>query len=137
MKVEYLLPNLVIGSLTRDSIHQAIDHGISVGEVNLFLERNAHARMLTGRPELCRPVVPDTVLDQMHLWARERHRLHVTHARLYEGFTSEAEFAAAEQYAADCGVCIWAHGEADGRKCALLVNAVSHADMKSFLRSWR
>ena len=49
-------------------------------QVHGFLERNAHARMLARASEKGGPVMPETVISQLHLWAKERHRLHLTRA---------------------------------------------------------
>ena len=137
MRVEILLPNLIIGTLTRESIHRAIDKGISAGEIAAFLERNAHARMLARQGEDGGPIMPDSVINQVHLWAKERHRLHFNHAQLYEGFSSLDEFSAIEKYAKDTGALLWSRRGADGHKCSIAVHAAAHQDMKQFVKRHR
>ena len=136
-RIEYALPNLLVCALTRESIHKALNAGISASEVQAFLERNAHARMLQRQSEHGGPVMPETVVHQLQLWARERHRLQMHRARVYEGFLSAAEFAAAEAYARDSGVHLWARRAPEPHRCALAVNAAAHGEMKKFIRSWR
>lgn len=137
IKVEFILPNLVVGSLTRESTHAAIDNGISSQDIADFLERNAHARMLARQSEDGGPVMPETVISQVHLWARERHRMQFNHARLYEGFTSVEEFNAVEKYARDTGALLWSRRGDDGHKCSMAVKATAKAEMKQFVQRYR
>ena len=58
MHLEYTLPNLVVGLLTRESVHSAVDHSISASEIASFLERNAHPRMARQVPYLTLPYLP-------------------------------------------------------------------------------
>jgi transcription initiation factor TFIIH subunit 4 len=128
--VEYVLPNLLVGSLTRRSIQKAVDAHVSAAEIQAFLERNAHPRMASHVP-----VLPETVVNQVMLWAKERGRLQFASARLYEGFDTLVDFEAAEAYARDNGMLLWARKGEDGRRCALAVAAAAHVQMKKFLRS--
>ena len=79
MRLEYVLPNLIVGSLTRDSIQAAVDHAISASEIIGFLERNAHPRMASQVP-----VLPETVVNQIHLWAKELFNVGFFYARRIE-----------------------------------------------------
>ena len=134
---EYLLPNLIVGSLTREALHNAIDKGISASDVEAFLNSNAHARMLQKKGEEGGAVMPETVIDQLHLWARERHRLSINKCALFQGFRSVEEFNAAETYAKDSSGYLWSKREAEGRGCALAVKEAVKGDLKSFVKSWR
>jgi len=128
-RLEYLLPDLVVGSLTRESIHQAVDAGVSATEIVKFLERNAHPRMQRQTP-----VLPETVINQLHLWAKEKQRIQYTKAKIYEKFSSEAEFLAAEAYAKDNRVHLWSRCADVAADSVLAVRSDAHERMKSFLR---
>ena len=52
------------------SFQSAVAHNVSAADIQAFLERNAHPRMASQTP-----VLPDTVVNQVMLWARERNRL--------------------------------------------------------------
>ena len=82
-------------------------------------------------------VMPETVVDQLHLWARERHRLRLAQCYLYERFNSVEEFEATEKYAKDTGAHLWSRRAEHGPRCALAVRAATHKDMKLFIRKWR
>jgi len=128
----YQLPNLVVAQVTRESVLRAVDSGVSTQQIVHFLERNAHPLMAA-----LTPILPETVVDQMRLWAAERDRLRAAPARLYESFVSLAVFDEAEQYARDIGVHLWSRREQVPTKCALVVAADAHDRMKSFLKSQR
>lgn len=129
-RLEYVLPNLVIGSLTRDSIHAAVDAGVSAAEIIQFLARNAHPRMAKQTP-----VLPETVVNQIELWVKEKQRVQYAKARLYQHFSSQAEFLEAEAYANDNKVLIWSKHAPEGMRCLLAVRADAHDAMKRFLKA--
>lgn len=59
-RIEYVLPDLIVGSLTRQTVHRAVDAGVSAAEIEAFLKRNAHPRMAAQAP-----VLPETVVNQV------------------------------------------------------------------------
>ena len=126
----YQLPNLVVAQVTRESVLRAVDCGVSTQQIVDFLERNAHPLMAA-----LTPILPETVVDQMRLWAAERDRLRAAPARLYENFVSFAVFDEAEQYARDIGVYLFSRRQQTPKMCALVVAADAHDRMRSFLKS--
>ena len=58
-------------------------------------------------------------------------------ARLYEDFSSKGEFDAAEAYARDSGVLLFARREDEAHRCALAVSAEAHGEMKKYFRAWQ
>jgi transcription initiation factor TFIIH subunit 4 len=70
MRTDCLLPNLFVGSLTRESFLAALELGISAGDVTAFLQQHAHpqvARRVPSVPEVslahlsnCMPMAVDT-----------------------------------------------------------------------------
>ena len=126
----YQLPNLVVAQVTRESVLRAVDCGVSTQQIVDFHERNAHPLMAA-----LTPILPETVVDQMRLWAGERDRLRSAPARLYENFVSFAVFDEAEQYARDIGVYLFSRRQQTPKMCALVVAADAHDRMRSFLKS--
>ena len=57
--------------------------------------------MLDKQSEEGGAVMPETVISQLHLWARERHRLQLSDARVYDGFSTREEFDAVYKYEED------------------------------------
>ena len=83
------------------------------------------------------PILPETVVNQIHLWAGERQRVEFAPAMLYEQFNSEDEFVAAEKYARDLGALLWSRAAPEAWKCVLAVMASAHPRIKSFLKERR
>eukprot|EP00937_MAST-01D_sp_MAST-1D-sp2_P002353 g2353.t1 len=100
--VEYRLPNLVVGEITRESALDAFDHGITVDRIIHFLDTHAHERVL-GRA----PITPANVTHQLRLWAKEDDRFDFKPSHLYHNFSSTEEFESARQYAADIRALLW------------------------------
>lgn len=133
-RIQYQLPNLIVAQLERDSILHAVDAGVEPQQIVAFLERNAHPQMAAQTP-----VLPDTVVHQLLLWAKESERLQAVPARLYDKFASVAIFERAEQYARDIGAYQWSRRDTPPvnpptEKCVLVVAADAHERMKGFLR---
>ena len=80
-------------------------------------------------------MLPETVVNQIQLWAKEKQRVQYTKARLYERFSSEAEFLDAEAYARDIKVLLWSKRAPEGWQCLLAVRADAHDTMKRFLKA--
>lgn len=89
-QLQYLLPNMIVGDLTRDSLLAAAQRGVTAVDIAEFLERNAHPRMLArvsasaiaavaGGASLSEPSMPENVLNLMEIWSKEKHRLSELH----------------------------------------------------------
>ncbi|KAJ3028046.1 UNVERIFIED_CONTAM: RNA polymerase II transcription factor B 52 kDa subunit, partial [Siphonaria sp. JEL0065] len=83
--------NMVIGVLTRDSVRQAYDNGISAHQIAQFLTNHAHPEM--------KKQLPPTVVDQIRLWESERKRAVAMPAHLYQEFARESDFKEAYAFA--------------------------------------
>jgi hypothetical protein len=85
-------------------------------------------------------VLPETVVNQIHLWAKERERAVAAKCKLYDRFDSLGAFDAAATYATEAGIYLWSRRSPDERqlgKCALAVQADGHPAMKRFLEAGR
>jgi transcription initiation factor TFIIH subunit 4 len=102
VRPEYRLPNLFVGSLTRESVTAALACGISAEQVVSYLQQHAH-------PHVARrvPAVPETVADQVRLWARDTQRLRASPATLYDDFPTADAFAAAAAHARALDALLW------------------------------
>lgn len=60
-----------------------------------------------GRPQNAIPVLPATILDQIHLWQLERDRMTTTVGFLLKDFATEREYEEPCRYADEIGVLVW------------------------------
>ncbi|TYJ13093.1 hypothetical protein E1A91_A10G027800v1 [Gossypium mustelinum] len=59
-RVEYQLPNLIVGAITKESLYNAFENGITAEQIVTFLQQNAHPRVAAKIPS-----VPENVTDQL------------------------------------------------------------------------
>lgn len=128
-KVEARLPNLVVATLTRRSVLQAMEKGITATLIAHFLTAHAHpALVLHGVP------VPETVIDQLHLWERERHRVTFRQGvHMVDDFPSLAYFRECRDWLARTGGLVYAN---EATK-TLVVKGSRFEALKGWLRGER
>ncbi|WWC88390.1 uncharacterized protein L201_003301 [Kwoniella dendrophila CBS 6074] len=78
-------PNLVVGKLDRKNVKSAMEKGISANQIISYLSSHAHPQMYNSPPPLLHP----TIVDQLHLWDRERNRLKTEDTVMLEFFSKE------------------------------------------------
>eukprot|EP00252_Welwitschia_mirabilis_P000935 TRINITY_DN10920_c0_g1_i1.p1 TRINITY_DN10920_c0_g1~~TRINITY_DN10920_c0_g1_i1.p1 ORF type:complete len:459 (+),score=80.13 TRINITY_DN10920_c0_g1_i1:354-1730(+) len=124
-RLEYQLPNLIVGAITKESLYRAFAYGITAEQIILFLQQHAHPRVAQRIPS-----VPENVTDQIRLWESDRNRVQMTSAYMYNDFPSEEVFIAALAYASDIGALLWE----DSKSRQIVVRAESHTEMREFIR---
>jgi transcription initiation factor TFIIH subunit 4 len=125
VRCDALLPNLFVGTITRDSAGAALALGITADQVAAFLRQHAHPRAAASSP-----AVPPVVTDQVRLWEKELSRLQAQTATLYERFESAELYEGAVQHARQLGALLY-HSD-DKRQLA--VASASHDAMRAHLR---
>jgi transcription initiation factor TFIIH subunit 4 len=115
-KLQHRFPNLVSGKLTKESVHRAVQAGITSAQIISYLTTYAHPQMQKSNPPL-----PPTVMDQIRLWEYEGERVEVTTGYLMCEFGSESEYRDVLGYAEALGVLVWRN---DGDRCFF----VSHVE---------
>jgi len=121
-KLQHRFPNLVSGKLTKESVHRAVQSGITSAQIISYLTTYAHPQMQKSNPPL-----PPTVMDQIRLWEYEGERVETTAGYLMKEFGSEKEYKDVADYATALGVLVWRN---DGDRCFF----VSHVEqIKGFL----
>jgi transcription initiation factor TFIIH subunit 4 len=118
-KLQHRFPNLVSGKLTKDSVHRAVQSGITSAQIISYLTTYAHPQMQKSNPPL-----PPTVMDQIRLWEYEGERVEVTNGYLMREFGNEAEYKDVRGYASALGVLVWQN---DVERCFF----VSHVEQIS------
>lgn len=64
------LPNMVVGVISRESVHSALEKGIKAQQILDFLKWHAHSSVLNRVPS-----VPENVADHIVLWEQERSKV--------------------------------------------------------------
>uniref|UniRef100_A0ACD5Y6U9 Uncharacterized protein n=1 Tax=Avena sativa TaxID=4498 RepID=A0ACD5Y6U9_AVESA len=126
-RVEYQLPNLIVGAITKESLYGAFDNGITAEQIVAFLQQNAHPRVADKIP-----IVPENVTDQIRLWENDRNRVEMVLSHVYEEFPSKDMFEQCCDHARDNGFLLW-----EDAKMRLIVRGEFHQEMHEFLRRQR
>jgi len=121
----YRFPNMVVGTLTRESICMALRSGITADQIIGFLKLHAHPRLIASNPNT---IIPSTVADQIALWEKERDRFNFQDGVLYSQFLSHADFSVLRDFAVDLGVLVW---QCDRRR-TMVVTKEGHDEVKKF-----
>ncbi|KAF9269270.1 transcription factor Tfb2 [Marasmius fiardii PR-910] len=124
VSLKYRFPNLVVGSITRESVKRALNNGISADQIISYLVTHAHPQMRKNNP-----LLPVTVQDQIRLWELEKNRLKSQEGYLYTSFASQADYEYVLSYAKQMNVVLW---ENSGKRC-FFGSLEGHANIRSFI----
>ncbi|KAH9481370.1 General transcription and DNA repair factor IIH subunit TFB2 [Psilocybe cubensis] len=124
VSLKYRFPNLVVGSITRDSVKKALMNGISADQIISYLTAHAHPQMRKNNP-----LLPVTVQDQIRLWELERNRLKSREGYLYTAFASQADYEFVLNYAKELDVVVW---ENSVKRC-FFGTLEGHSNIKGFI----
>jgi transcription initiation factor TFIIH subunit 4 len=126
---EYVMPNLFVGRLTRESCSAAFEAGIEADAIVDYLRRNAHPQALKIRTKA--PVVPETIGDGIRLWEAESKRMKMEETAYYDNFESTELFEAAVEHATANGVSLWV----DQKKQRMAIKLSYYGGMRSFIKT--
>ncbi|XP_031488245.1 general transcription and DNA repair factor IIH subunit TFB2 isoform X2 [Nymphaea colorata] len=127
-RIEYQVPNLIVGSIAKESLYLAFSKGITAEQIITFLQQNAHPRVATRIP-----TVPENVTDQIRLWEADRNRVEMIPSHLYDDFPSKEVFENACDFARETGGLLWE----DSQKMILILRGECHEEMRNYLRRQR
>ncbi|EPQ53971.1 transcription factor Tfb2 [Gloeophyllum trabeum ATCC 11539] len=122
--LKYRFPNLVVGSITRDSVRKALANGITADQIISYLSTHAHPQMRKNKP-----LIPVTVQDQIRLWELERNRLKSEEGYLYTAFASQADYEYVLNYAKELNVVVW---ESPAKRC-FFGTLEGHSNIRGFI----
>lgn len=109
-KLGMRFPDMVAGRITRTSIRQAIQFGITADQIIAYLAAHAHEQMhRTAALAGGRPVLPPTVVDQIRLWQLENERMKTTGGFLFRDFDDNREYQDTRRFADEIGVLVWSN----------------------------
>ncbi|XP_028775559.1 general transcription and DNA repair factor IIH subunit TFB2 isoform X1 [Neltuma alba] len=123
--VEYQLPNLIVGAITKESLYNAFENGITAEQIISFLQQNAHPRVAERIP-----TVPENVTDQIRLWESDLNRVEMTEAYYYDEFPSRDVFEGACDCAREWNGLLWE----DSKKMHMVVKMEVHPYVRDYLR---
>ncbi|TFK50203.1 transcription factor Tfb2 [Heliocybe sulcata] len=124
VSLKYRFPNLVVGSITRESVRKALANGITADQIISYLSTHAHPQMRKNKP-----LIPVTVQDQVRLWELERNRLKSEEGYLYTAFASQADYEYVLNYAKQLNVVLW---ENPAKRC-FFGNLEGHGNIRGFI----
>lgn len=123
-KLSTRFPNMVAGRITRQSVREAIEKGITSDQIISYLSTHAHPQMRKKTP-----ILPPTVVDQIRLWQIENERMDATPGFLFKDFETQAGYASCVGYAEEIGVLRW---KSDGMRCFFVSR---HEQLRDFIKS--
>ncbi|OLN82355.1 RNA polymerase II transcription factor B subunit 2 [Colletotrichum chlorophyti] len=106
-KLKLRFADMVSGRLTRNSIRNAVERGITADQIISYLAAHAHEQMHRLAAVRMKPVLPPTVVDQIRLWQLETERMTTTSGFLFRDFDNPKEYEDIAGYAAEIGVLVW------------------------------
>jgi transcription initiation factor TFIIH subunit 4 len=106
-KLNMRFPDMVAGRVSRTSIRQAINFGITADQIISYLAAHAHEQMHRTSSLTNKPILPPTVVDQIRLWQLENERMKTTGGFLFRDFEDHKEFLDTARFAEEIGVLVW------------------------------
>jgi len=116
---------MIVAQMSRDSIQQSADYGISAEQILNYLRSSAHPVARKNKHW-----VPQVVEDNIHLWCKERERLQFSDGLLYHQFLDQEAFEMLKSYAQDIRALVWANDE----RRFMVVAPWSHDQIKSYYK---
>ncbi|KAL7898069.1 transcription factor Tfb2 domain-containing protein [Trichoderma sp. SZMC 28014] len=128
-KLNMRFPDMVAGRLSRASIRQAINFGITADQIISYLAAHAHEQMHRTAALTNKPVLPPTVVDQIRLWQLENERMKTTSGFLFRDFTDDKDYLDTARFSEEIGVLVWRNDH------ARMFFANKHEQIKDFLKT--
>jgi len=97
--------NFVVAIMTRETVQEAFQVGITARQITQFLRSNAHYKTIQTHGQL--HCVPPTVINQIHLWEEERDRLKMKECVMYSMFSSEKEYIGLRNFVTEQGILLY------------------------------
>ena len=101
VRCDVLLPNLFVGTITRESAISALESGVSAEQIIGYLRQHAHSRVASRVP-----IVPGVVSDQIRLWQQELLRVKDSSGVFYKNFEAVELYRQVVAYGEELGVVL-------------------------------
>ncbi|KAG7670055.1 putative General transcription and DNA repair factor IIH subunit TFB2 [Nannochloris sp. 'desiccata'] len=126
VRCDVLLPNLFVGTITRESATAALESGVGAEQIIGYLRQHAHARVANRIP-----IVPGVVADQIRLWQRDLQRLSHRAAVHYKNFEGEELYRKVVAYVVELGALL----ARDDMKKELVAAAEAHPKIRDRIKA--
>jgi transcription initiation factor TFIIH subunit 4 len=111
------MPNMLLGVITRDSANIAFKKGINANQIVNFLQIHVHSKVLNATRKNATskkpPVVPENVIDQLHIWEAQKNRINAQEA-IFMDLTDfvyvdklESTYQAFKAHVDSLGMCLY------------------------------
>ncbi|RDA83051.1 hypothetical protein CP532_1452 [Ophiocordyceps camponoti-leonardi (nom. inval.)] len=128
-KLNMRFPDMVAGRISRASIRQAINFGISADQIISYLAAHAHEQMHRASTVSNKPLLAPTVVDQIRLWQLETERMKTTGGFLFRDFDDQKEYLDTARFAQEIGVLVWRSDKSG------MFFANKHEQIRDYLKS--
>lgn len=128
-KLNMRFPDMVAGRISRASIRQAINFGITADQIISYMAAHAHEQMHRTAALGSKPVLPPTVVDQIRLWQLENEHMKTTSGFLFRDFDDHKEYVETARFAEEIGVLVWRSDKSG------MFFANKHEQIRDYLKS--
>ncbi|OAG33232.1 transcription initiation factor TFIIH subunit 4 [Nematocida sp. ERTm5] len=111
-------PNMIVAMINEDSIRQALMHGITAGQIRVYLNQNSMYE------------INENVLEQIRLWEKRMNRIHSWESYIFSNFLNYKDFLLVESYCENNNIDHRSYRE----KRMLVVGIENYENVKSFIR---
>lgn len=127
--LECRLPDLAVLAMSRNSIHRAVESGITPTQILDFLRHHAATPKSDGGGD--QQDVPQNIIDQIQLWGNQNKRICFEPAMLYDCFESTELQEHTEKYTKELGAHLWSNQQ------ILILKEPCHAQVKQRVKEWK
>ncbi|KAF7683094.1 General transcription and DNA repair factor IIH subunit TFB2 [Astathelohania contejeani] len=118
-RLNYQLPNLLVGQISEHSVFAAFERGITSQQINHYLKSHTKGKIL-----------PPTVADQITIWESKRNRITETEGYLYSNFSNYSDFLKVYEFCKSNEYLVGV----DEEKRNLIVGLADHNKVKEFVK---
>ena len=126
VRCDVLLPNLFVGTITRESATAALESGVGAEQIIGYLRQHAHPRVANRIP-----IVPGVVADQIRLWQRDLQRVSYKASVYYKNFEAEELYRRVVAYIEDLGALL----SRDDVKKEVVATAEAHPKIRDKIKA--
>jgi len=132
--VHVRMPNMVMGTMTRDKAKRAFQMGIKVSQVENFLSSHAHPATIRAAENAGSDrLVPINVIEQLEIWERENHRVSSQEAVVVNFAACGVQgdlFEEILRYAGKLKACLWV----DRVKLVMALTVDGYKSIQAFVK---
>ena len=137
-KMLYKLPNMSVLTITRKTIQEACQRGITAEMIIEYIKTHSHEVQKNSKvPGLggtgAKHILPPVVTDSIRIWAMERDRTKPQGCIIYSEFDSPQMFQKLYKRAQDLGVCLYG----SEKELKLVIHETAHKEMRKAYKQFK